>query len=196
MTGERREEDGKTHRPIVPAGRQPKSRPLICRSNIREALGWLVGWQEAKKCLAWGGRRTKVECARDTKKMGWGMDRVSGWVDGGERGANDTSLGNFNFAGITVGANKNKEISAFFLLSSFASPSLSSFSPFSLPLWPVERDTSSATSDIIRPCRRPVYKTASMFDFLCSGFTSLLPSSFLFFCLFKLFLKILWYYTF
>lgn len=44
MTRERREEDGKTHRPIVPAGRQPKSRPLICRSNIREALGWLVGW--------------------------------------------------------------------------------------------------------------------------------------------------------
>lgn len=47
--------------------------------------------------------------------------------------ANDTSLGNFNFAGITVGANKNKEISAFFLLSSLASSSLSSFSPLSLP---------------------------------------------------------------
>ncbi|KAL0114515.1 hypothetical protein PUN28_011652 [Cardiocondyla obscurior] len=43
MTEERWKKDGKTHRPIVPAGRQPKSRPLICRSNIREALGWLVG---------------------------------------------------------------------------------------------------------------------------------------------------------
>lgn len=43
----REEDGGKTHRPIVPAGRQPKSRPLICRSNIRGALGWLawlVGW--------------------------------------------------------------------------------------------------------------------------------------------------------
>jgi len=64
--------------------------------------------------------------------MAWGgIGRVGG-LTGGE-GANDTSLGNFNFAGITVGANKNKEISTFFLLSSLASSSLSFFSPLSPP---------------------------------------------------------------
>lgn len=134
MTGERREEDGKTHRPIVPAGRQPKSRPLICRSNIREALGWLVGWLAGGKEVP-GVRRTPNQSGvrKRYEKDGLGWDRASGWLDGGEEGANDTSLGNFNFAGITVGANKNKEISAFYLLSSRASPSLSSFSPLSLP---------------------------------------------------------------
>jgi len=136
MTRERWEEDGKTHRPIVPAGRQPKSRPLICRSNIREALGWLVGWLAGGKEVS-SVRRTPnqsgVRKRYEKDRLGW--DRVSGWVTRGRGGANDTSLGNFNFAGITVGANKNKEISAFFLSLSFASPSLSSFSLFHpLPL--------------------------------------------------------------
>lgn len=78
-----------------------------------------------------GVRRTPNQSGvrKRYEKDGLGWDRASGWLDGGERGANDTSLGNFNFAGITVGANKNKEISAFYLLSSRASPSLSSFSP-------------------------------------------------------------------
>lgn len=98
---------------------------------------------------------------------------MSGWVD---REANDTSLGNFNFAEITVEANKNKEISAKRSLSLCVSLSLPLFSlsrSFILPLhhilFPsrlVERDTSSATTDIIRPCRRPMYRTASMFGFL------------------------------
>lgn len=48
---------GETHRPIVPAGWQPKSRPLIRRSNIREALGCLVGWLAGGKEVA-GTRRT------------------------------------------------------------------------------------------------------------------------------------------
>lgn len=131
MTGERREEDGKTHRPIVPAGWQPKSRPLICRSNIREALGWLVGWLAGGKEVP-GVRRTPnqsgVRKRYEKDELGW--DRASGWVDGGGEGANDTSLGNFNFAGITVGANKNKEISAFFLLLSCFSLFIIFFAPF------------------------------------------------------------------
>lgn len=83
-----------------------------------------------------GVRRTPNQSGvrKRYEKDGLGWDRASGWIDrGGGEEANDTSLGNFNFAGITVGANKNKEISAFFLLSSLASPSLSSFSPLSLP---------------------------------------------------------------
>lgn len=128
MTRERREEDGKTHRPIVPAGWQPKSRPLICRSNIREALGWLVGWLAGGKEVP-SVRRTPnqsgVRERYEKDELGW--DRVSGWVDGE---ANDTSLGNFNFAEITVEANKNKEISAKRSLSLCVSLSVS----FILPL--------------------------------------------------------------
>lgn len=123
MTGERLEEDGKTHRPIVPAGRQPKSRPLICRSNIREALGWLVGWLAGGKEVP-GVRRTPNQSGvreRYEKEGagGLGWDRVSGWVDGE---ANDTSLGNFNFAEITVGLIRIKRSprSAFLLLLSLA----------------------------------------------------------------------------
>lgn len=87
MTGERREEDGKTHRPIVPAGRQPKSRPLICRSNIREALGWLVGWLAGGKEVP-GVRRTPNQSGvrERYEKDGLGWDRTSGWVNGGGRG--------------------------------------------------------------------------------------------------------------
>lgn len=87
MTGERREEDGKTHRPIVPAGRQPKSRPLICRSNIREALGWLVGWLAGGKEVP-GVRRTPNQSGvrERYEKDGLGWDRASGWVNGGGRG--------------------------------------------------------------------------------------------------------------
>lgn len=179
MTRERREEDGKTHRPIVPAGWQPKSRPLICRSNIREALGWLVGWLAGGKEVP-SVRRTPnqsgVRERYEKDELGW--DRVSGWVDGE---ANDTSLGNFNFAEITVEANKNKEISAKRSLSLCVS--LSFILPLHHILLPsrlVERDTSSATTDIIRPCRRSMYRTASIFGFLSSGFASFLP----FFCLF------------
>lgn len=87
MTRERREEDGKTHRPIVPAGRQPKSRPLICRSNIREALGWLVGWLAGGKEVS-GVRRTPNESGvrKRYEKDGLGWDRASGWVNGGRGG--------------------------------------------------------------------------------------------------------------
>lgn len=119
-------------------------------------------------------------------ELGW--VRVSGWVDGK---ANDTSLGNFNFAEITVEANKNKEISAKRSLSLCVSLSLS-LSLFTLSrsfilllhqiLFSsclVERDTSS---DIIRLCRRFMYRTASMFGFLLLVFLSF--SSF-----FNLFLK-------
>lgn len=162
MTRERRE-DGKTHRPIVPAGRQPKSRPLICRSNIREALGWLVGWLAGGKEVP-SVRRTPnqsgVRERYEKDELGW--VRVSGWVDGE---ANDTSLGNFNFAEITVEANKNKEISAKRPLSLCVSSSLSFFLSFFfifplhhilLPSRLFERDTSSAAIDI-RPCRRLMY---------------------------------------
>lgn len=137
MTGERREEDGKTHRPIVPAGKQPKSRPLICRSNIREALGWLVGWLVGRRQRsAWREEDAEPKwSAQEIRKRWVGVGgRVGGLREGGRgKGANDTSLGNFNFAGITVGANKNKEIFAFFLRPSLTSPSLSSFSPLSPP---------------------------------------------------------------
>lgn len=87
MTGERQEEDGKTHRPIVPAGRQPKSRPLICRSNIREALGWLVGWLAGGKEVP-GVRRTPNQSGvrKRYEKDGLGWNRASGWVDGGRGG--------------------------------------------------------------------------------------------------------------
>lgn len=93
------EEEGKTHRPIVPAGWQPKSRPLIRRSNIREALGCLVGWLAGGKEVA-GTRRTPNQSeVRERYEKKGGSEGVGGAT--GE--ANDTSLGNFNFAEITVG---------------------------------------------------------------------------------------------
>jgi len=58
---------GKTHRPIVPAGRQPKSRPLIRRSNIRGALGWLAGWL-AGWLVGW--------------LVGWLLGWLVGWLVG------------------------------------------------------------------------------------------------------------------
>ncbi|KAL2712153.1 hypothetical protein V1478_018388 [Vespula squamosa] len=77
-------EDGKTHRPIVPAGRQPKSRPLICRSNIREALGWLVGWLVGGKEVP-GVRRTPnqsgVHERHEKEGGGGGGGREGGWIE-------------------------------------------------------------------------------------------------------------------
>ena len=78
-------------------GRQPKSRPLICRSNIREALAWL-GWFV-------GSRQRSAWREKDAERK-WSTRNTRGMVDGGSgrpRKANDTSLGNFNFAEITVG---------------------------------------------------------------------------------------------
>ncbi|KAF7379516.1 hypothetical protein HZH66_014887 [Vespula vulgaris] len=72
------EEDGKTHRPIVPAGRQPKSRPLICRSNIREALGWLVGWLVGGKEVP-GVRRTPNQSGVHERHEKEGGGREGGW---------------------------------------------------------------------------------------------------------------------
>ncbi|KAL2750488.1 hypothetical protein V1477_001278 [Vespula maculifrons] len=80
------EEDGKTHRPIVPAGRQPKSRPLICRSNIREALGWLVGWLVGGKEVP-GVRRTPNQSGVHERHEKEGGGREGGWTL-----MNDTSL--------------------------------------------------------------------------------------------------------
>lgn len=175
MTRERRERDGKTHRPIVPAGNPRADHLSVGATSEKLLAGWLAGGKEVPSV-----RRTPYQSGvrerYEKDELGW--VRVSGWVD---REANDTSLGNFNFAEITVEANKNKEISAKFSPSLCVSSSLSFFSLFyssssSYSLlfslgW--IGDTSLDTTDIIRSCR-PMYRTMYLFDFLSPDFAFLL----------------------
>lgn len=133
MTGEKGagERRGKTHRPIVPEAGNPRVDHLSVAATSEKLLaGWLAGWLDwlVAWLLGWllgwlvgwlVGRRQRSVWREENAEPKWSTREIrkkmsrsgtgaSRWVDGE---ANDTSLGNFNFAEITVGANKNKEIS-------------------------------------------------------------------------------------
>lgn len=175
-------EDGKTHRPIMPAGRQPKSRPLICRSNIREALGWRVGWLVGRRQRSawreedaepkWSTREIRKESGE--REVDWA--RGSGWVDGA---ANDTSLGNFNFAEITVGLIRIKRSSR----DAFSLSFLSRFCSLHHPRSSFSRSRDQS-GEIHRQPPATLYATVST---TCVYYIAPIPLVFLQFRIFPLF---------